>query len=116
MQQAKQHANQYVNVLEASNSINEVKSILQDLGKANDSTAIGLLKDRVLSVLKPLGIGDTDYSKGVAEIIDKGTTPEQKIRAIQDRLISQYKKFLTKETGNRYQKVTLKRLQQLIEK
>ena len=114
VQQAKQHANQYVNVLEASNSINEVKSILQDLGKANDSTAIGLLKDRVLSVLKPLGIGVTDYSKGVAEIIDKGTTPEQKIRAIQDRLISQYKKFLTKETGNGVSEGDIKRLQQLI--
>ena len=114
VQQAKQHANQYVNVLEASNSINEVKSILQDLGKANDSTAIGLLKDRVLSVLKPLGIGDTDYSKGVAEIIDKGTNPEQKIRAIQDRLISQYKKFLTKETGNGVSEGDIKRLQQLI--
>ena len=114
VQQAKQHANQYVNVLEASNSINEVKSILQDLGKANDSTAIGLLKDRVLSVLKPLGIGDTDYSKGVAEIIDKGTTPEQKIRAIQDRLISQYKKFLTKETGNGVSEGDILRLKQLI--
>mgnify|MGYP003132360919 FL=1 len=114
VQQAKQHANQYVNVLEASNSINEVKSILQDLGKANDATAIGLLKDRVLSVLKPLGIGDTDYSKGVAEIIDKGTNPEQKVRAIQDRLISQYKKFLTKETGNGVSEGDIKRLQQLI--
>ncbi|MAL45595.1 hypothetical protein, partial [Hyphomonas sp.] len=90
VQQAEKHANQYVNVLEAQNSIDKVKGILVDLGKANDSTAIGLLKDRVLSVLKPLGIGDTDYSKGVAEIIDAGTTPEQKIAAIQDRLISQY--------------------------
>ena len=78
VQQAEKHANQYVNVLEAQNSIDKVKGILVDLGKENDSTAIGLLKDRVLSVLKPLGIGDTDYSKGVAEIIDAGTNPEQK--------------------------------------
>lgn len=114
VQQAEKHANQYVNVLEAQNSIDKVKGILVDLGKANDSTAIGLLKDRVLSVLKPLGIGDTDYSKGVAEIIDAGTTPEQKIEAIQDRLISQYKKFLTKETGNGVSEGDIKRLKQLI--
>jgi len=114
VQQAEKHANQYVNVLEAQNSIDKVKGILVDLGKENDSTAIGLLKDRVLSVLKPLGIGDTDYSKGVAEIIDAGTNPEQKIRAIQDRLISQYKKFLTKETGNGVSEGDIKRLKQLI--
>jgi len=114
VQQAQKHAEQYVNVLEAQNSIGEVQRILQDLGKANDSTAIALLKDRVVSVLKPLGIGDTDYSKGVAEIIDAGTTPEQKIAAIQDRLISQYKKFLTKETGNGVSEGDIKRLKQLI--
>jgi len=114
VQQAEKHANQYVNVLEAQRSINEVKSILVDLGKASDSSAIEILKGRVLKVLKPLGIGDTDYSKGVAEIIDKGTSPEQKIRAIQDRLISQYKKFLTKETGNGVSEGDIKRLQQLI--
>jgi len=114
VQQAQKHAEQYVNVLEAQNSIGEVQRILQDVGKANDSTAIALLKDRVVSVLKPLGIGDTDYSKGVAEIIDAGTTPEQKIAAIQDRLISQYKKFLTKETGNGVSEGDIKRLKQLI--
>jgi len=114
VQQAEKHANQYVNVLEARNSIDKVKSILVDVGKANDSTATALLKDRLLSVLKPLGIGDTDYSKGVADIIDAGTTPEQKISAIQDRLISQYKKFLTKETGNGVSEGDIKRLKQLI--
>ena len=114
VQQAQKHAEQYVNVIEAQNSIGEVKKILIDLGKENDSSALALLKGRVISVLKPLGIGDTDYSKGVAEIIDAGTTPEQKIQAIQDRLISQYKKFLTKETGNGVSEGDIKRLQKLI--
>ena len=45
----------------------------------------------------------------LAEIIIKGLSKEQKIRAIQDRLISQYKKFLTKETGNGISKLTLPR-------
>jgi hypothetical protein len=113
-QQAEKHADVYVNILEAQNSIGKVKQLLIDVGKANDSTAIATLKGRVLSVLKPLGIGDTDYSKDVAEIIDKGTNFEQKILAIQDRLISQYKKFLTKETGNGVSEGDIKRLKQLI--
>jgi|TARA_R100000149_G_scaffold57189_1_gene26178 hypothetical protein len=114
VQQAEKHADVYVNILEAQNSIGEVKSILQDLGKANTPSAIALLKDRVVQVLKPLGIGDVDYSKDVAKIIDEGTSPEEKIRAIQDRLISQYKKFLTKETGNGVSEGDIQRLKQLI--
>ena len=114
VQQAEKHADVYVNILEAQNSIGEVKSILQDLGKANTPSAIGLLKDRVVQVLKPLGIGDVDYSKDVAKIIEEGTSPEEKIRAIQDRLISQYKKFLTKETGNGVSEGDIQRLKQLI--
>ena len=110
VQQAEKHANQYVNILEAKGSIKKV----QDLGKANTPSAIALLKDRVVQVLKPLGIGDVDYSKDVAKIIDEGTSPEEKIRAIQDRLISQYKKFLTKETGNGVSEGDIQRLKQLI--
>jgi molybdopterin converting factor small subunit len=115
VQQAEKHANQYVNLLEAQNSIREVQDILKKLAaQPNKPSAIALLEGRVLSLLKPLGIGDTDYSQGVDKIIKEGTTPEQQVEAIQARLISQYKKFLTKETGNGVSEGDIERLKQLI--
>ena len=115
VQQAEKHANTYVNILEAQGSIKEVQDILQELAnEPNKPSAIALLEGRVLSVLKPLGIGDTDYSQGLDKIIQEGTTPEQKVQAIQARLISQYKKFLTKETGNGVSEGDIERLKQLI--
>jgi len=115
VQQAEKHANQYVGLLEAKGSIREVQDILIKLAaQPNKPSAIALLEGRVLSLLKPLGIGDTDYSQGLDKIIKEGTTPEQQVRAIQDRLISQYKKFLTKETGNGVSEGDIKRLKKLI--
>jgi hypothetical protein len=115
VQQAEKHANQYVGLLEAKGSIKEVQDILQELAnKPNQPSAIALLEGRVLSVLKPLGIGDTDYSQGLDKIIKEGTTPEEKVEAIQARLISQYKKFLTKETGNGVSEGDIERLRKLI--
>ena len=115
VQQAEKHANQYVGLLEAKGSIREVQDILTKLAaQPNKPSAISILEGRVLSLLKPLGIGDTDYSQGLDKIIKEGTTPEQQVRAIQDRLISQYKKFLTKETGNGVSEGDIKRLKKLI--
>jgi hypothetical protein len=115
VQQAEKHANQYVGLLEAKGSIKEVQDILQELAnKPNQPSAIALLEGRVLSVLKPLGIGDTDYSQGLDKIIKEGTTPEEKVEAIQARLISQYKKFLTKETGNGISEGDITRLKELL--
>ena len=114
VQQAQKHAEVYVNVLEAGNSITEMQNILRDIGKEGQSTAFSLLATRVKKFLKPLGIGDTDYSKGIDEIVKQDISAEQKVRAIQDRLISQYKKFLTKETGNGVSEGDINRLKKLI--
>jgi len=114
VQQAEKHANQYVGLLEAKGSIRKVQDLLVELGKKDAPTALELLKDKAVSVLKPLGIGDTDYSQGIEQIIKEGTSPQQKIEAIQARLISQYKKFLTKETGNGVSEGDIIRLKELI--
>jgi len=116
VQQAEKHANMYVNVLEANNSITEMQNILKSVGQEGGSTAFTLLGDRVKKFLKPLGIGDTDYSKGIDEIIKKDISAEEKVTAIQQRLISQYKKFLTKETGNGVSEGDIKRLEALVAK
>jgi hypothetical protein len=114
VQQAQKHAEVYVNVLEAGNSITEMQNILRSVGQEGGSTAFNLLATRVKKFLKPLGIGDTDYSKGIDEIVKQDISAEQKVRAIQDRLISQYKKFLTKETGNGVSEGDINRLKKLI--
>ena len=116
VQQAEKHANMYVNVLEANNSITEMQNILRSVGQEGGSTAFTLLGDRVKKFLKPLGIGDTDYSKGIDEIIKRDISAEEKVTAIQQRLISQYKKFLTKETGNGVSEGDIKRLEALVAK
>jgi hypothetical protein len=116
VQQAEKHANMYVNVLEANNSITEMQNILKSVGEKGGSTAFSLLATRVKDFLKPLGIGDTDYSKGIDEIVKQDISAEKKVTAIQQRLISQYKKFLTKETGNGVSEGDIKRLEALVAK
>jgi hypothetical protein len=116
VQQAEKHANMYVNVLEAGGSIDEMQNILKSVGEEGGSTAFTLLGARVKKFLKPLGIGDTDYSKGIDEIVKKDISAEEKVTAIQQRLISQYKKFLTKETGNGVSEGDIKRLEALMAK
>ena len=116
VQQAQKHAEVYVNVLEAGNSITEMQNILKSVGEQGGSTAFTLLADRVKKFLKPLGIGDTDYSKGIDEIVKRDISAEEKVTAIQQRLISQYKKFLTKETGNGVSEGDIKRLEALVAK
>ena len=111
---AKQHADVYVNILEAQGSITEMQSLIKDLGSQGASSALSTLTNRVKKLLKPLGIGDVDYSAGIDEALKKGVDPETKVRILQDRLISQYKKFLTKETGNGVSEGDIKRLKELI--
>ena len=117
VQQAEKHANMYVNVLEAQGSITEMQDILKSVGQKGGGSAFALLGGRVKEFLKPLGIGDTDYSTGIDEIVsDKNISAEAKVTAIQDRLISQYKKFLTKESGNGVSEGDIKRLELLVSK
>ena len=52
-----------------------LEEIKKDEGSVNSvyldhSTAFTLLGARVKKFLKPLGIGDTDYSKGIDEIVN----------------------------------------------
>ena len=117
VQQAEKHANMYVNVLEAQGSITEMQDILKSVGQKGGGSAFALLGGRVKEFLKPLGIGDTDYSTGIDEIVsDKNISAEAKVTAIQDRLISQYKKFLTKESGNGVSEGDIVRLEELVSK
>ncbi len=118
--EAKSHANAYANVLEAENAIGEMESLVREIGGKPTASAVTLLLDRGKRLLKPLGIGKTtDYSKGfnlTKEEINSNITPQAKIEILQKRLISQYKKFLTKETGNGVSEGDIRRLEDLLGK
>ena len=118
--EAKSHANAYANVLEAENAIGEMEGLVREIGGKPTASAVTLLLDRGKRLLKPLGIGKTtDYSKGfnsTKEEINSNITPQAKIEILQKRLISQYKKFLTKETGNGVSEGDIKRLEDLLGK
>ena len=115
--EAKAHANAYANVLEAESSIGKMENLIREIGQKPTADAVSIFLDRGKRLLQPLGIGGTDYSKGfnlTKEEIQKNITPEAQIRILQDRLISQYKKFLTKETGNGVSEGDIKRLNKLL--
>tara|TARA_R110002072_G_scaffold77142_1_gene180299 strand:+ start:58 stop:2016 length:1959 start_codon:yes stop_codon:yes gene_type:complete len=115
---AKLHANAYVGLLEAENSIDKMKTIFTEMDKNPGPQAYNTVKDRFFRLLKPLGIGNEDYTKDInfTEKEYNSLSGESRIKMIQDRLISQYKKFLTKESGNGVSEGDIKRLQILVGK
>lgn len=115
--EAKAHADAYRNVLEAKDSINEMESLTRQLAGKSPASAVTIILERGKRLLKPLGIGNDDYSKDFK--LNKGESnisAEKQIEILQRRLISQYKKFLTKETGNGISEGDIKRLEELLGK
>ena len=115
--EAKAHADAYRNVLEAKDSINQMRDLTIALANKGDASAVSIILARGKRLLKPLGIGNDDYAKDFK--LNKGElniSEEEQVKILQRRLISQYKKFLTKETGNGISEGDIKRLQELLGK
>ena len=115
--EAKAHADAYRNVLEAKDSINEMEALTRQLAGKSPASAVTIILERGKRLLKPLGIGNDDYSKDFKLNKDESNiSAEKQIEILQRRLISQYKKFLTKETGNGISEGDIRRLQELLGK
>tara|TARA_A100000172_G_scaffold81006_1_gene72369 strand:+ start:366 stop:2324 length:1959 start_codon:yes stop_codon:yes gene_type:complete len=115
--EAKAHADAYRNVLEAKDSINQMEDLTRALANRGNASAVNIILQRGKRLLKPLGIGNDDYSKDFKLNKDESNISEEKqIEILQRRLISQYKKFLTKETGNGISEGDIIRLQELLGK
>ena len=115
--EANQHAQVYVGVLEAKGSIGEMKGLIRDIKGKDKAQVFEIVQDRFLRLLKPLGVGGDDYTKGVAlteQELKDNITPEERVKIIQARLIAQYKRFLTKESGNGISTDDMKRLDKLV--
>ena len=115
--EAKAHADAYRNVLEAKDSINQMEALTRQLAGKSPASAVTIILERGKRLLKPLGIGNDDYSKDFKLNKDEtNISAEKQIEILQRRLISQYKKFLTKETGNGISEGDIKRLEELLGK
>jgi hypothetical protein len=91
-------------------TVDEITKLAQDIIN-EDYTSLSLVKDRANSILVGFGIADKNLVFG-----EKGMSDEDNLKALQDSLISRYKKFLTQETGNGISNTDVERLQALLGK
>lgn len=117
---AKGLADGYGNILQAEAAITQLEEISKEIA-ASPSPALSIVSDRVKSVLASLGVDPKSLFKEQKYTDADGksvTIPaisqEATARAIQDRLLAQYKRFLSQETGNGISNVDYQNLQRQI--
>tara|TARA_R100001086_G_scaffold247928_1_gene183555 strand:+ start:119 stop:1864 length:1746 start_codon:yes stop_codon:yes gene_type:complete len=117
---AKGLADGYGNILQAEAAITQLEEISKEIA-ASPSPILTIGSDRVKSVLAALGVDqksmfeDQTYEDATGKKVTiKGLSKEATARAIQDRLLAQYKRFLSQETGNGISNVDYQNLQRQI--
>jgi len=113
-------ADGYGNILQAESAINQLIEINTELAKS-DSPALSITSDRVKTFLTSLGVSPNDlfqdqtYTDSSGNKVPlKGLSKEATASAIQDRLLAQYKRFLSQETGNGISNVDYQNLQKQV--
>ena len=117
---AKGLADGYGNILQAEAAITQLEEISKEIA-ASPSPVLAIGSERVQSVLAALGVDsksmfeDQTYEDATGKKVTiKGLSKEATARAIQDRLLAQYKRFLSQETGNGISNVDYQNLQRQI--
>jgi len=106
----------YGNVNQALSTIDNLEEVITQVGQQTGSPALDVLFGRVSEVGSALGFGDNVMTKDITidgKII-KGVSAESTAEAMQDRMIAQYKRFLTKETGNGISEGDVQRIKDLL--
>jgi len=96
--------------LQATNGGLESVDVMRDLANNiinKKSTTLSLIGNRFQSAF--VGFGITDSA-----VFDGNASDEDKLKALQDSMISRYKKFLTQETGNGISNTDVDRLKKLL--
>lgn len=113
-------ADGYGNLLQANDSINYLLNVNKEIAQAG-SPAAYLLTERAKGLLTTLGIkGDDLFTDQTYEdangnkIVIKGISKEAGAEAVQDRLLAQFKRFLSQETGNGISNVDFKNLEKQV--
>ena len=115
----------YGNVLQAEALIDKGIDLIDEIQNAPEGPALKQILDAGFSRLKALGFGELDPSRfkaGSIQLRDgnfvaqKGITKKEALIAIQDQLLSEYKRFLTKETGNGISNQDVENIKKLLAK
>ena len=100
---AKGLADGYGNILQAEAAITQLEEISKEIA-ASPSPALSIVSDRVKSVLASLGVDPKSLFKEQTykdadgkSVTIPAISQEATARAIQDRLLAQYKRFLSQE-------------------
>ena len=117
---AKGLADGYGNILQAEAAITQLEEISKEIA-ASPSPILTVGSDRVKSLLAAIGVDaksmfeDQTYEDATGKKVTiKGLSKEATASAIQDRLLAQYKRFLSQETGNGISNVDYQNLQRQI--
>jgi hypothetical protein len=117
---ARQFADAYGNLIQAELTIDELESIIRDIGENTGSPAGDILLGRAEEVARGLGFElnlskdiTIDNRDGTEEVV-KGISGEAQASALIDRLLAEYKRFLSQETGNGISEGDFQRLSKLV--
>ena len=113
-------ADGYGNLLQANDSIDYLLNVNKEIAQAG-SPAAYLLTERAKGLLTTLGVRgeelfeDQTYEDANGDkIVMKGISKEAGAKAVQDRLLAQFKRFLSQETGNGISNVDFKNLEKQV--
>ena len=113
-------ADGYGNLLQANDSINYLLNVNTEIAQSG-SPAAYLLTERAKGLLTTLGVRGEDLFKDQTyedangnKIVMKGISQEAGAKAVQDRLLAQFKRFLSQETGNGISNIDFKNLEKQV--
>ena len=113
-------ADGYGNLLQANDSIDYLLNVNKEIA-ASPSPIVYLGTERAKSFLATLGVkgeelfeDQTYVDANGDKIVMKGISKEAGAKAVQDRLLAQFKRFLSQETGNGISNVDFKNLEKQV--
>ena len=113
-------ADGYGNLLQANDSIDYLLNVNKEIAQAG-SPAAYLLTERAKGLLTTLGVRGEELFKDQTyvdannnKVVIKGISREAGAEAVQDRLLAQFKRFLSQETGNGISNVDFKNLEKQV--
>ena len=106
----------YGNANQAAQSIDDLEEIILQIGDNTGSPATDVLLGKADDIAVALGFGKNIMTKPIEVDGEKieGISAQSTAQAIQDRMIAQYKRFLTQETGNGISEGDVQRIKDLL--
>lgn len=117
---ARKFADAYGNIIQAEATIDQLESLIMDIGENTGSPTGDILLGRAEEISRGLGL-DIQITEPITIVNSDGTketrpgiSAEAQANAMVDRLLAQYKRFLSQETGNGISEGDFQRLSKLV--